>query len=446
VSLSRVAGRLPPFLVATTAYNAHVQHMARALYEADALSAYVTGGVDHFPRGLASVKREAIRRWLPGLDRQLRRRAVTEVPADLVHAQWGWEIPRLIANRAGAPRLEDWCWERGDLAADRHAAARLREGRFQGFLGVEHGALTSLQAAKSLGKAAVVAFLSPHRATRIAWLDREYERMPSLRTSDGQALDALSQRRDARRDEEARTADWVLANSSFTTQSLIDAGVEAGKILTVPLGAPDPIDEAELPRRPPASVRFVFVGPLSVRKGAHYLLGAWRRIAGPGAELHFYGQPLLPAKVVDDARAAHGGDKIVLHGSVPSSELSLAYRSASVLVFPTLCDGFGMVASEALANGLPVITTRNAGAADAVEPGRSGFVIAPADEDALVSSMQWCLDHPRELFAMRSAALASARRWTWTDFRQAFRMELGAALETGIGPGGRAERGQRVAH
>ena len=108
--------------------------------------------------------------------------------------------------------------------------------------------------------------------------------------------------------------------------------------------------------------------------------------------------------------------------------LPKVYQDSSVLVLPTLCDGFGMVVSEALANGLPVITTTNAGAADLIQPGRSGFVIPPANEDALVDALGWCADHPRDLFDMRRAALETAANWTWTGYRRRFLEALGPVL------------------
>jgi glycosyltransferase involved in cell wall biosynthesis len=103
------------------------------------------------------------------------------------------------------------------------------------------------------------------------------------------------------------------------------------------------------------------------------------------------------------------------------------------MILPTLCDGFGMVILEALANGLPVITTSNAGGADAIVSGRSGFVIAPADRDAIVERLSWCDANPDTLFGMRRHALDRAGDWTWEGFRQRFRDSLetaGVAIRT----------------
>jgi glycosyltransferase involved in cell wall biosynthesis len=430
-----------PFLVGAAAHNLHVQSMTRALHEAGALAAYVTGGVDCYSSAPARGVRAFVAMRVPALDRQLARRAITEVPHRLVEPHWGWEAGRVLASRAGALRLEDWCWERQDLALDRLCANRVARASVGAFLGVEHGALASLRAARTLGKPAVVAFLSPHHATHAAWMDAEYAAHPELRSPARAAVDARAISRDARRDDEAQVAHWIVTNSSFTTQSLVDAGLAPERLLTVPLGGPDPIDACDLPRSRPATLRVVYVGPVSVRKGAHYLLRAWRRVAGPGVELHFYGARLLPEAVLADAVRSMRAGSVHFHGSVPSHDLPAVYRHASVLVLPTLCDGFGQVVTEALAHGLPVVTTRNAGAADALTPGRTGLVIEPASEDALVAALQWCVDHPEDLFEMRAAALTSARRWTWAHYRERFREALGGALSGApVGPACETER------
>jgi glycosyltransferase involved in cell wall biosynthesis len=402
--------------------------MVRALYEAGSLYRYVTGGVDSFRGPVARAGRALVAATLSGLDRQLGRRAVAAVPESFVESHWGWEAPRVAAAQLGMSRLEDWAWERSELALDRACARLLQSSGPTAFLGVEHGALAALRAAKGAGKPGVVAFLSPHHRTRARWVDAESAAEPGLRDDASAAIDTMTARRDHRRDVEAETADWIVTNSSFTTRSLVDAGFSAGKMLTVPLGGPEPMPVVQLPQTPQPIVRFIYVGPLSVRKGAHYLLRAWRRVAGPGTELHFYGKALLPAAILREAMEAPGGESITFHGSIPAADLPAVYQAASVLVLPTLCDGFGMVVSEALANGLPAITTRNAGAADAIDDGRSGFVIPPADEDALADRLQWCVAHPAELFEMRHAALAASGRWTWTDFRHQFAKLLVGAV------------------
>jgi glycosyltransferase involved in cell wall biosynthesis len=413
------------FLLATNAYNANVQHIARALYEAGALGAYHTGCVDHYRRTWSNRLRRVVEDFAPGFDQDLKRRRISTIPDRLIRAHWRWEGARTCAGKLGlSSRVEDWLWERGEFQLDRECARLLERGPYDAFFGVEHGALWSISAARRLGKKSVVAFLSPHHSVHKRWVEREYDLFPELVTPGTRRLAELARRRDARRDEEARLAAAIYANSGFTARSLAAAGIPAEKIVSVPLGGPPVIPDETLPSELSEPLRVVYAGSVSIGKGAHYLIEAWRKVgARRGAELHLYGRCFLPR------RCFIGGENgIILHGVVSQSDLFAAFRGGAILVLPTLCDGFGSVVSEAMANGLPVITTTNAGAGDLIEEGRNGFVVPPANSEGLAEKIDWCLRHPRELVEMRRHALATARRWTWTEFRTALRVRLARNL------------------
>lgn len=416
------------FLFGTNSYNAHAQQMALALDEAGALAAYVTSGVDSYrtPFGRA-VRRLAAA--VPGVDRELSRRAPLPIDPDRIRSRWLWELARVAASRAGiSEQIVDRIWERQEWSLDRACARQMQRDDIDGFIGVEHGALAALGAARRAGKPAIVTFMSPHHAAYERWVQPEYATFPELDTESRRALSALAIGRDARRDREARLADWVVTGSYFTTRSLVDAGISIDKILTVPLAGPPAVDDSRLPATPPPTFKVVYVGGISVAKGAHYLLSAWKTLAPGNAELHCYGRMLLPEHVWRAAKSGPGGESITFHGSIPARELPNVYLTASLLVLPTLYDGYGLVVSEALAHGLPVITTTNAGSADAIDEGRTGFVIAPADDDALTATLQYCIAHPREIFAMRKAALTAARQRTWKVFRGRFIEQLAQAV------------------
>lgn len=413
------------FLLGTAAYNHHVQHVALALHEARTLGAYYSAGVDNYRSASTRFARRLIATLAPPIDRQLRRRRIETIPEDLVHCNWTWELPRAVAARLRLDvRVQDWFWERGEHHLDRHCAQLLRRGEFDGFVGVEHGALAALRMAKQEGQKGVVAFLSPHHTMREQWVDREYEKFPELLTPATRTLLRFATVRDARRDEEARLADVILTASLTTRDSLIAAGFPLEKIVVVPLGSPPALTETALPSSSLQPPHVLYVGSMSATKGTHYLFQAWQAL-GPKApaELHCYGTMLLSEHVLRTC-----GQRIVFHGSRPQAEVFAAYQRAAVLVFPTLYDGFGSVVAEALAHGLPVITTRNAGASSLIEDGCNGFLIPPADAQALSERLEWCLCHPHELLAMRHAALATAQQWTWTHFRAAFRCQLGDVL------------------
>ena len=107
-------------------------------------------------------------------------------------------------------------------------------------------------------------------------------------------------------------------------------------------------------------------------------------------------------------------------GLVPQSELPEHFAAADLFVFPSRHDGWGVVINEACAAALPIITTRQTGAAyDLVEDGRSGFVLEHDDIDGFADRLLRLIDEPalREKFGQRSRELV-----------EPFSAENGAAL------------------
>jgi hypothetical protein len=157
---------------------------------------------------------------------------------------------------------------------------------------------------------------------------------------------------------------------------------------------------------------FINAGGLTVRKGIHLLLDAWKRVRPPpGPRLVLHGEMQLPEAY---RRAVPQG--VEVGGRLPRPELHALFRRCALFVLPTLAEGRANVVLEALANGLPVLTTPNSGCADVVIEGRTGFLVPPGNVEALAERLAWCLDHPQELAAMRPQCLEVARGWQAEDF------------------------------
>jgi glycosyltransferase involved in cell wall biosynthesis len=84
-----------------------------------------------------------------------------------------------------------------------------------------------------------------------------------------------------------------------------------------------------------------------------------------------------------------------------------AYADSELFVLPTLEDGFGLVVGEAMAGGLPVVVTEECGAAVWVEPGRTGWIVPAAREDALAATLEEALRRRWELPGMGASARAA---------------------------------------
>ena len=398
-----------------------VQQTARALLEAGLLDSYWTTFVDRpdarWRNRLVQLASQA--GW--NIEQEFGRRAVQEIPAGLLQHAPFWEIIRsLLARSRADPRLVDLVWEHGILRFDRGVAKRaLRNAA--GIYGYEYSALASFQEAERRGLARVYEVPSPEHDFVEGVIQREIEQFPDLDDGTRQYFVKRQRRRTARRRKEWALAEVVIANSTLTRDSYRSAGLDVSKVRVIPLGAPPISDENVEGRSGEAgTLRVLYAGNLSILKGTHHLLAAWRTLAPEkSAILEMFGANRLPHTFTRDLPAT-----IKLSPNIPRAALSDRYRLADVLVFPTLCDGFGMVVTEALAHGVPVITTSRAGASDLVRHGENGLIVPAGDPLALAEALEWCLSHRTALKAMRRAALETAAHWQWSDYRLALSSTL----------------------
>ncbi len=354
------------------------------------------------------------------------RRSPPGIPHSKLRHRPAWEMSRLAAAKLGMPEpWVDTIWEHQEHAFDRACSRLVATEQPDVFMGVEHAALAALQTSRKHGIAAGLIYPSLHHRFRKKWLDPELARYPQLLGESARDIRGRDAARDARRDEEMGTADFIHANSEVTARSLVEAGFPADRIVTVPLGAPAAAAESELSPGPPDSPSVLFVGNVALHKGAHHLIDAWRNVArSRPARLDLYGRWALP----DSYRPA-AGENMAAHGPASSEAIRGAMRRASVLVLPSVCDGFGMVVTEAMAQGLPVICSSNAGASQLVVDGENGFIVAPANPERLAECIVWCLENPHPLHAMGRAALKTAANWGWPHFREQFARDLTSMLE-----------------
>lgn len=404
----------------------HIQQVARALHEAGELDRHITTIVERpDSRGQRALCRAA---RIAGVDLalELSRRRVTEVPLDRVESHpWG-EAFRVAFARATRRdlRWHDGLWDVLEKRFDHRVARGLHE-RLTGVYGFLYSSLYTFRRARALGLR--IAYDLPSLEVEYVenLLHAEIERFPELDTPFRRWVLARTPERSERRRAEFRLADVVFANSQITKASYAAAGLDTAKIRVLPLGAPPCIerDIALRARDARAPLTLLWAGGFTVIKGAHYVLEAWRQHdLGRHATLHVYGSVGLPERVL---QALPPG--IHLHGSIPRAELLERMTQANALLFPSLCDGFGMVATEAWSRGLPVLTTSRAGAADMLRDGENGRLLQPANADAISEIVHWCATHRAELHAMREGALATAAAWQWSDYRRELVTHLRAA-------------------
>jgi glycosyltransferase involved in cell wall biosynthesis len=265
---------------------------------------------------------------------------------------------------------------------------------------MQHGnGLALIRRAKQEGSIIIAEPVNQHPVDMNSIFNEEAERLGLRR------IERLSKIQD-RQVEESLAADYLLAASRIVCNSYVERGYDASRTAVLPYGVDldrfHPIGQpAELDR----TFTVICVGAILPRKGHIYLLEAWKKLALPDAEL------LLIGSISYEMTATLGRyDGLFRHlPFVPNHELFQYYARSSLFVLPSVEDGFGVVCGEAMACGLPVIVTNNAGAVDIVADGKDGFVVPIRSADAIAEHIE-ALYRDRELReAMSEAALTKAR-------------------------------------
>ncbi|MFQ6115467.1 MAG: glycosyltransferase, partial [bacterium] len=120
--------------------------------------------------------------------------------------------------------------------------------------------------------------------------------------------------------------------------------------------------------------------------------------------------PLRPI-LETQARELGIAQRVVFHGWIPHQALPKIYACADIFVHTSWHEGEGFVIEEALASGLPVVSSKVGIALDVVMPGKNGFLFAPGDIDEFVAALEHLKDRPDECqrFGAVSRAIAEEK-------------------------------------
>ncbi len=164
---------------------------------------------------------------------------------------------------------------------------------------------------------------------------------------------------------------------------------------------------ARLSQGNPDDVLLLYVGRLSNEKQVSHLRAILERV--PNTRLALVGDG--PARAELEAHFA--GLPVNFLGYLQGEELSQAYASADVFVFPSAMETFGLVVVEAMAAGLPVVASRVGGIPDVVREGETGYTFESGDLDGLVAGVTQIVSDRARMKAMGQAARAFAETQSW---------------------------------
>jgi glycosyltransferase involved in cell wall biosynthesis len=233
--------------------------------------------------------------------------------------------------------------------------------------------------------------------------------------------DEFSEEYARRERNEWELSDLILCPSDFVRDSVISEGGSPEKCVVVPYGVELPEAVPEKAREGADGLNVLFVGRVSLPKGIRFLCEAMRSFAGKRVTCRMVGQIC-----VDERRLReYAPPNVELVGRVPRSEVARHYRWADVFCLPSLCEGSATVIYEALAHGLPVITTPNSGSI--VRDGIEGVIVPIRDAGAIASAMDRFLQDRKHLECMSGAALKRAAFGSLEAYGERFVAAIGKA-------------------
>lgn len=384
--------------------NANVRAVLQALEEAGLLARFVTtlGWSNFSYPELSDHIRGKLRRNYP-------------LPADRIDIHPLRESVRLAATTLGLRQLTrhetgwasiDKVWSSIDRKAARCLRRRAYDPNLRAVYAYEDCAVETFSAAKDLGLRRVYDLPIVYWETSQHLLREEAERYPEWEATLGATRDSAEKL--SRKTRELELAELVVCPSEFVRKSLPAGPTQIRRCVVVPFGSPTVQPETETRsndnNRP---LRVLFAGTLSQRKGLADLFLATKLLNSKEIELVVMGSLMRPVNWYRQF-ADFSYERPRAHAEV----LELM-QTCDVLVLPSIVEGRALVQQEAMACGLPVVVTRNAGADDLIVEGETGFLVPIRSPEAIADRIDWFAANRSRIHGMGIAAQTRARELTW---------------------------------
>lgn len=274
----------------------------------------------------------------------------------------------------------------------------------------DEGAYYSFKTAKQKGIKCLFDLPIIHWRTYRRLLDEEKERNPEWFNIIGVFSDPMEKL--LRKDEELKMADAVFVASSFTKESIVaDFPVKiTAPIYVIPYGFPEVNRNRQYNSTDGRKLKFLYVGRLSQSKGLSYMFEALKSYQN-AIELTVVGKKNGYNEQLEECLQHCNYIPYLLHDDV----LKLMGES-DVLIFPSLFEGFGMVVTEAMSQGTPVIATNRTCAKDFLKNGENGWLIDAASTPAIKDAIEDVLKNRNRLEEIGLAAMDTASKRPWSKY------------------------------
>lgn len=347
-----------------------------------------------------------------------RRRLDKGWQAHTVSKSW-YEFGRLLASKLHLEPLVAhekgfFCIDKVYQKHDQWVARTLNKAQKNGLKAVyayEDGALYSFEKAKKLGVSCIYDLPIGYWKTARILMQDEFDKNPAWASTLTGFND--SEVKLKRKDQELALADVIFVASSFTKKTLEDYQGSLAPIKVIPYGFPEVKAIRVYKPLVNRKLKVLFVGGLSQRKGLSYLFEAVKGLETE-VELTIVGNKAVPnCKALNEALEQHTWIPSLSHEQVLA-----CMRDHDVFVFPSLFEGFGLVITEAMSQGVPVITTNRTAGPDLITTGANGWIVPASSSIAIKDVLIAILNKPELLAQFGLAAQQKAQTRPWSVYSQ----------------------------
>jgi glycosyltransferase involved in cell wall biosynthesis len=164
----------------------------------------------------------------------------------------------------------------------------------------------------------------------------------------------------------------------------------------------------------PSPLKLLYAGTWLDQRGIFYLRDALEKLAPqlPGMTMTFAGCG-CPPETIQNFFGPQLASTILVYPTVPSDQMHELFSAHDVFLFPSLMEGLPFVVLQAMASGMPVITTETCGMPDVVEDGFNGILIPPADASAIENAVLRLAASAELRQCLGQAAQHTMTRYTW---------------------------------
>ncbi|SHM42511.1 glycosyltransferase family 4 protein [Flavobacterium saccharophilum] len=345
----------------------------------------------------------------------LKRRSLDKEWQPYTRSNSFFEFGRLLTSKLNLDSLI--AHERGifciDKVYDKHdkwVSNNLDKAKKKGLSGVyayEDGALSTFKKAKQLGLCCIYDLPIGYWKSARLLMQKEFDVNPDWSGTLTGFNDSVGKLH--KKDQELALADVLFVASSFTKETLKEYTGNLPEIKVIPYGFPEVKQKKKYQPLENRKLKILFIGGLSQRKGLSYLFEA---VEGLQDEVEL---TIVGHKAVANCNALNKAlEKHVWIPSLPHEQILACMGEHDVFVFPSLFEGFGLVITEAMSQGVPVITTDRTAGPDLIRNDEDGWIVPAGSSSALKEVLIKILKKPEilEQFGLAAQNKAKARPWS----------------------------------